>query len=150
MLILSHFVCAILTINFYPKANIMKYKTINQESIAKLMELFYDKIRKDKDLGPIFNNAIGTSDEVWKEHKAKIGNFWVGMLLGEGDYIGQPLKKHLDLPPFPQEFFGIWLGLFEESLDKIYNNEEMKNVILQRAQMIASHFQNMLYRFGGH
>ncbi|EPD6447688.1 hypothetical protein ACSC48_002016, partial [Campylobacter coli] len=22
--------------------------------------------------------------------------------------------------------------------------------ILQRAQMIASHFQNMLYRFGGH
>ncbi|EKH5421146.1 truncated hemoglobin Ctb, partial [Campylobacter coli] len=119
-------------------------------SIGKLMELFYDKIRKDKDLGPIFNNAIGTSDEAWKEHKAKIGNFWAGMLLGEGDYIGQPLKKHLDLPPFPQEFFGIWLGLFEESLDKIYNNEEMKNVILQRAQMIASHFQNMLYRFGGH
>ncbi|EPZ0226697.1 truncated hemoglobin Ctb, partial [Campylobacter coli] len=54
----------------------MKYETINQESIAKLMELFYDKIRKDKDLGPIFNNAIGTSDEAWKEHKAKIGNFW--------------------------------------------------------------------------
>lgn len=104
MLILSHFVCAILTINFYPKANTMKYETINQESIAKLMELFYDKIRKDKDLGPIFNNAIGTSDEAWKEHKAKIGNFWAGMLLGEGDYIGQPLKNILICLLFRKNF----------------------------------------------
>ncbi|EAH5411682.1 hypothetical protein D8974_02445, partial [Campylobacter jejuni] len=112
-------------------------------------EIFYEKVRKDKDLGPIFNNAIGTSDEEWKEHKAKIGNFWAGMLLGEGDYNGQPLKKHLDLPPFPQEFFEVWLKLFEESLNMVYN-EEMKNVILQRAQMIASHFQNMLYKYGGH
>lgn len=49
----------------------MKFETINQESIAKLMEIFYEKVRKDKDLGPIFNNAIGTSDEEWKEHKEK-------------------------------------------------------------------------------
>ncbi len=125
----------------------MKYETINEESIAKLMEIFYEKIRKDKDLSPIFNASVGTSDEEWKAHKAKIGNFWQGMLLGTGDYNGQPLKKHLDLPPFAQEFFTIWLGLFEESLSVLYN-EEMKNVILQRANMIASHFQNMLYKFG--
>lgn len=127
----------------------MKFETINQENIVKLMEIFYEKVRKDKDLGPIFNNAIGVSDEEWTEHKAKIGNFWAGMLLGEGDYNGQPLKKHLELPPFPQEFFEVWLKLFEESLNRVYN-EEMKSVILQRAQMIASHFQNMLYRYGGH
>lgn len=70
------------------------------------------------------------------------------MLLGEGDYNGQPLKKHLDLPPFPQEFLKL-AKTFEESLNIVYN-EEMKNVILQRAQMIASHFQNMLYKYGGH
>ncbi|AXP08196.1 truncated hemoglobin Ctb [Campylobacter hepaticus] len=124
----------------------MKSQTITQENIAKLMEIFYEKVRKDKDLGPIFNDAIGTSDEEWKEHKAKIGNFWAGMLLGEGNYNGQPLKKHLDLPAFPQEFFQTWLKLFESSLDKVYD-ENMQAVILQRAQMIASHFQNILYRF---
>ena len=127
----------------------MKFDTINLENIDKLMEIFYEKIRKDENLGPIFNKAIGTSDEEWKKHKAKIGNFWAGMLLGLGDYNGQPLKKHLDLPPFPQEFFEIWLKLFEESLNAIYN-EEMKNVILQRAKMIAANFQNMLYKYGGH
>lgn len=124
----------------------MKSQTITQENIAKLMEIFYEKVRKDKDLGPIFNDAIGTSDEEWKEHKGKIGNFWAGMLLGEGNYNGQPLKKHLDLPAFPQEFFQTWLKLFESSLDKVYD-ENMQAVILQRAQMIASHFQNILYRF---
>jgi len=124
----------------------MQYTTITQESINKLMELFYEKVRKDKDLAPIFNQAIGKGEKEWKEHKVKIGNFWSGLLLGQGDYNGQPLKKHLDLPAFPEEFFDTWLGLFEKSLSEIYN-EEMKAVILQRAQMIASHFKNMLYKF---
>ncbi|MBM0637510.1 truncated hemoglobin Ctb [Campylobacter sp. VicNov18] len=124
----------------------MKFETITQENIAELMEIFYEKVKQDKNLGPIFKNAIGTSDEEWKKHKAKIGNFWTGILLGEGDYNGQPLKKHLDLPPFPEEFFDIWLDLFEKSLNKVYD-ERIQAVILQRAQMIASHFKNMLYKF---
>lgn len=123
----------------------MKYSTINKDNIAKLMEIFYTKVQKDKELGIIFNTAIGTSKEAWEEHKAKIGNFWSGLLLGEGDYNGQPLKKHLDLPYFKQELFEVWLKLFEESLKTLYN-EELQLVILQRAQMIASHFQNILYR----
>ncbi|MFX3626893.1 group III truncated hemoglobin [Campylobacter sp. LH-2024] len=123
----------------------MKSNTITQENIKMLMEIFYEKIRRDEKLGPIFNNAIGTSNQHWEEHKIKIGNFWSGILLGQGSYNGQPLKKHLDLPHFPEEFFEIWLKLFEESLNKIYN-EEIKSIILQRAQMIASHFKNILYR----
>ena len=124
----------------------MKYENIDKNSITKLMDIFYGKIRVDKNLGEIFINVIGNDDISWQKHKEKIGNFWQGILLGEGDYVGQPLKKHLELPPFPQEFFYIWLKLFEESLDEIYN-EENKNIILQRAQMIANHFQNMLYKF---
>lgn len=43
------------------------------------------------------------------------------------------------------------MEIFYEKVRKdIVYNEEMKNVILQRAQMIASHFQNMLYKYGGH
>ncbi|KAA6224795.1 MULTISPECIES: group III truncated hemoglobin [unclassified Campylobacter] len=121
-----------------------KYETINQESIAKLMEIFYEKIRIDENLGPIFNKAVGVSNEEWKKHKKKIGNFWTGMLLGEGDYNGQPLKKHMDLPPFKIELFDNWLSLFEESLKSIYN-DEMSNVILQRANMIAKNFKKALY-----
>ncbi|MCX2682872.1 group III truncated hemoglobin [Campylobacter sp. MIT 21-1685] len=123
----------------------MKYDTINKENIVKLMEIFYTKVQHDKDLGIIFNTAIGTSKEAWDEHKIKIGNFWAGLLLGEGDYNGHPLKKHLDLPYFEKELFNVWLKLFEESLKTLYN-EEIQALILQRAQMIASRFQSILYR----
>ena len=122
----------------------MKQDIINKDGIDKLMEIFYEKIRKDKDLGPIFNAKVGTDDESWKAHKAKISNFWQGMILGEGDYSGQPMKAHLHLPPFPREFFDIWLGLFEESLHQVFN-DEISEVFLQRAQMIAKNFQNVLY-----
>ncbi|ALV24470.1 group III truncated hemoglobin [Campylobacter iguaniorum] len=122
----------------------MRHKAINEASINDLMEVFYEKIRVDKDLGEIFNHAVGTSDEAWEAHKQKIGGFWSSVLLGSGVYTGNPLQKHFELPPFPREFFSIWLGLFEESLDEIYS-QECKAVILQKAQMVANRFMNMLY-----
>ncbi|KGI55963.1 group III truncated hemoglobin [Campylobacter sp. MIT 97-5078] len=122
----------------------MKLNTINKEGIDRLMEIFYEKIRRDKDLGAIFNAKVGTDDEAWQNHKAKISNFWQGMLLGQGNYNGQPMKVHIELPSFPREFFDTWLKLFEKSLNQVFN-EEMSMVILQRAQMIARNFQNVLY-----
>ncbi|RDU60530.1 group III truncated hemoglobin [Helicobacter marmotae] len=127
----------------------MKYEAINADSIMKLMDIFYGKIRVDGNgLGKIFNAKIGTSDEQWQAHKAKIGSFWQGMLLGVGDYHGQPLKAHLDLPPFPRELFNVWLALFEESLRAVYVREEDITHILSRAQMIAQRFQYIIYESG--
>ncbi len=126
----------------------MRYETLCIEGIEKLMDIFYAKIRTDKNgVGDIFNNIVGTSDAQWEAHKKKIANFWQGMLLGTGDYQGQPLKAHLDLPRFPREFFDIWLGLFEESLHQVFS-QEIATQILQRAQMIAGRFQYMLYESG--
>ena len=117
---------------------------ITPENIQKLMDLFYGKIRNHRELGEIFNRAIGTSDEEWEKHKKKIGNFWMGMRLGEGNYQGNPMKAHLELPPFPRELFSTWLGLFEESLNKIFSQNDAQ-IILQKAQIIAQRFQYMLY-----
>ena len=122
-----------------------KYDVICKEGIDCLMDIFYAKIRVDKSgVGDIFNNAVGTSDEEWNLHKRKIANFWQGMLLGEGDYAGAPLKAHLDLPPFPREYFKIWLDFFDESLKQVFN-DSVASEILQRAQMIAQRFQFVLY-----
>ncbi len=127
----------------------MKYNEINEESIKALMDIFYGKIRIDKNgVGDVFNNKIGTDDEAWKEHKDKIANFWQGMLLKKGNYSGQPLRAHLDLPPFPRELFNIWLALFEESLKEVFEDENNVTFVLQRAQAIAQRFQYMLYESG--
>lgn len=117
---------------------------ITQEKIEKLMDVFYARIHVNKELGEIFNRVIGESDEKWEAHKKKIGNFWIGMLLGEGNYQGNPMKAHIDLPPFPRELFGAWLGLFEECLHQIFDQKDTE-IILQKAQIIAQRFQYMLY-----
>ncbi|RDU65329.1 hypothetical protein CQA53_06540 [Helicobacter didelphidarum] len=126
----------------------MKYNEINPESIAKLMEIFYNKIRKNQELGAIFNAKVGTDEESWKAHKEKIASFWRANLLGEqGVYNGYPLKAHLELDPFPREYFHIWLSLFDESLKEVYHNPQCQAQILQRAKTIAQRFQKMIYDF---
>ncbi|RDU64186.1 group III truncated hemoglobin [Helicobacter sp. MIT 14-3879] len=123
----------------------MKYNEINMEGINKLMNVFYEKIRVDKgELGEIFNSKVGTDNDSWDKHKAKIASFWQGMLLGEGDYAGQPMKAHLELPPFKRELFGSWLSLFEESLNIIFESH-IAEQILSRARAIAQRFEYMIF-----
>lgn len=123
----------------------MKYDSINMDGINALMEIFYEKIRADKSgLGEIFNEKIGTDEESWDKHKAKIASFWQGMLLGQGDYNGQPMKAHIDLPPFKRELFGVWLGLFEESLNIVFAPQIAKE-ILNKARGIAQRFEYMIF-----
>ncbi len=122
-----------------------KYSEINMDGISALMEIFYEKIRADKSgLGEIFNARIGTDEPSWDKHKAKIASFWQGMLLGTGDYNGQPMKAHLELPPFKRELFGAWLGLFEESLNIVFEPQIAED-ILNKARGIAQRFEYMIF-----
>jgi hemoglobin len=61
------------------------------DDIDRLIPEFYNRIRADLVLGPIFNNAI--SD--WPEHLETLKSFWSSILLGSGRYKGQPMVKHL-------------------------------------------------------
>lgn len=125
----------------------MKYSEINADSIAMLMDIFYNKVRKNPELGEIFNAKVGTDEASWDAHKAKIGSFWRLQLLGQQGYDGYPMKAHLELDPFPREYFNIWLSLFEESLKQTFDNDSCVASVLQRANMIAARFQKMMYEF---
>ena len=123
----------------------MKYDEINMDAINALMEIFYEKIRADKNgLGDIFNGKIGTDEPSWDKHKRKIASFWQGMLLGSGDYNGQPMKAHIDLPPFKRELFAVWLGLFEDSLNIVFTPQIAED-ILNKARGIAQRFEYMIF-----
>lgn len=122
-----------------------KYQEITREGLNKLMDSFYAKVRADKgELGAIFRDKIGTDDESWEKHKQKIGAFWGGVFLGEQEYHGAPLRAHLELPPFPRELFSVWLNLFAQSVQQIFEAPCARQ-ILQRAQVIAERFQHVLY-----
>ncbi len=125
------------------------FNTINLENLTKFVDIFYEKARKDKDIGPTFNNRIG-SEKGWQRHKAVVSSFWLLHLTGEHDESAPPKHKggmvgaHQAMSPFPREHFGVWLKLFEETLDELFN-AECKAKILAKAKDLASRLQGVLY-----
>ncbi|WP_416346453.1 group III truncated hemoglobin [Campylobacter helveticus] len=112
------------------------------------MDIFYAKVRVDKNgLGAVFNAKIGTNDEQWNSHKIKIASFWEGMLLGSGNFKGNPMKAHIDLPAFPRELFAVWLKLFKESLVCICSTSQQRHH-LSKSRGYPQRFQYMLYESG--
>jgi len=81
---------------------------IDERLIAKLLRAFYDKVRVDPLIGPIFNERI----QDWEPHLSRIGDFWSAVMLRTGRYQGRPMRLHLPLP-IDATHFDRWLELFE-------------------------------------
>ena len=89
----------------------------SEEDIQDMVHQFYDKIRQDGVLGPIFNAHIHD----WDTHLGRMVQFWSSMLRGTGTYEGTPMPKHIALPDLNAELFGHWLNLFHDTLATLPN-----------------------------
>lgn len=107
----------------------------SREDIVLLVNSFYDKVRKDGLIGPIFTDVAKVN---WDEHLPKLQNFWSDLLLGEDTYRGHPFPPHMRLNLKPAHFEQ-WLRLFVETVDEYFiglKAEEAK----ARALRIARNF----------
>lgn len=102
-------------------------KTIqNREDIRHLVHKFYDKIRLDDLLGPIFNAHI--LEEQWPVHLEKLTDFWETNLFGVPKFKGSPTQKHINVDKnmaykIDQTHFGRWIQLWFETIDELYEGE---------------------------
>jgi hemoglobin len=80
---------------------------IDEAMIARLVDAFYDRVRADALLGPVFAGRI----EDWGPHLAQMRLFWSSVALLTGVYQGRPMPKHLPLP-VDARHFDRWLELF--------------------------------------
>lgn len=92
----------------------------NIEDIELLVNTFYERVRNNDLLAPIFNNII---QDRWAEHLGKMYRFWQTVLLGEHTYYGKPFPPHARLP-VRQQHFDTWLSLWHETIDKYYAGEK--------------------------
>lgn len=92
--------------------------SITRDDIARITKVFYAEVRRDPLLGPIFNGKLGTTDEVWDPHIAKIGEFWASIFLKTRTYKGNPMAKHAGLEGITPVHFSHWLELFAEAGQK--------------------------------
>jgi len=87
---------------------------ITDAMIAELVETFYERVRKDALLGPVFDQRI--SD--WTYHLGQMRQFWSSVALMTGTYHGRPMEKHIPLP-VDARHFDRWLSLFRDTAREI-------------------------------
>ena len=82
---------------------------LHRDDIARLVDRFYERVRTDAVLGPVFNAAV----DDWPEHKRVLTSFWASVALREGSYRGNPMAAHRP-HPIQAAHFDHWLALWHE------------------------------------
>ncbi len=104
---------------------------VNEPMIARLVDAFYDRVRADPLLGPVFADRI--SD--WGPHLEQMRRFWSSVALMSGVYHGRPMPKHLPLP-VDARHFDRWLELFEATACEVCPPNAAAHFV-ERARRIA-------------
>lgn len=104
---------------------------LDEALLTQLVHRFYDKIRSDPLLAPIFAEKI----KDWDTHLARMVDFWSSVALMTGRYSGTPMQVHARLP-VEWRHFERWLALFSETADETLTPEGARHVI-ERARRIA-------------
>jgi hemoglobin len=104
---------------------------IDEAMIERVVRGFYDRVRQDELLGPVFEARI----DDWEPHLQRMFAFWSSVALMTGRYHGQPMPKHLPLPVDGQHF-DRWLGLFEATVNELCPPKAAEH-FLERARRIA-------------
>jgi hemoglobin len=113
-------------------------EVLDEAMIHAVVHGFYDEIRKDTLLGPVFNGIIAAKD--WPLHLEKMCAFWSATLLRTGRYEGRPLSPHLSIPELGEAHFQRWLSLFRLTVERLCP-PEVADLFLDRALRIAHSFR---------
>jgi hemoglobin len=78
------------------------------------VERFYDTVRQDDMLGPIFAERICD----WPHHLARMKDFWASIMLESGRFSGNPMRKHIAIGGLDEAHFARWQLLWNRTLDR--------------------------------
>jgi len=106
---------------------------IDDALISQLVERFYDALRNDDLLGPIFNAHI--SD--WTAHLGRMKDFWASVTLESGRYHGNPMLKHIAIGGLEPMHFDRWLVVWNRIVEDVTPNTAAAEKFQSAAQRIA-------------
>lgn len=89
---------------------------IDEDSLTRVVALFYERVRQDPELGPIFNETV----DDWPLHLEKLVAFWSSVMLTSGRYKGSPMAAHLKHKArISPAMFDRWLALWGNTTTEI-------------------------------
>ena len=104
---------------------------IDEAMIERLVRGFYDRVKQDPLLGPVFAGQV----EDWEEHIQTLCRFWSSVTLMTGRYSGRPMAAHAPLPVERAHFLR-WLALFEATARELCP-APAADLFVERARTIA-------------
>ncbi len=114
----------------------------SKEDVLRLVTLFYEKAIPDEVIGHFFTKVVQLDFE---KHIPLIAEFWLGILLGNSEYKGNPMEAHVKLnqrSPLEQKHFDRWLALWKQTIAENFSGPKADEAA-SRAETIA---QLMLYK----
>jgi hemoglobin len=113
------------------------------ESVRLLVDSFYEKVKADPLIGPVFTDIAQVD---WSVHLPKMYAFWENLIFGNNVYHGHPFRPHLIVNQqhtLTIDHFKRWLELFSKTLSENFEGE-MAEQVRQRATQIALVWSNKL------
>jgi hemoglobin len=98
-----------------------RFDITDRRDVACLVNVFYDRVRDDDLLGPIFDDVAHVD---WSTHLPRMYDFWESVLFGTATFKGTPLVVHRALArqtPLTAEAFDRWISLFHTSVDDLFS-----------------------------
>jgi hemoglobin len=96
---------------------------VSRTEVDFLVRRFYEKVREDELLGPVFNEIVTD----WGHHLEHLSDFWEMILLQSGPGAGKfnPTRVHREVDQswdhsITQQHFGNWLHLWFETVDTYF------------------------------
>lgn len=117
----------------------MKKDIQTRADVSKVVHHFYAKIRSDAEIGFYFNELI----KDWDAHLEKLTDFWEMNLFGGKLYKGNPLEVHVKVDQhfdgkISSNEFGIWLNYWFQTLDELFEGENVE-MLKRRARKMGTH-----------
>jgi hemoglobin len=116
---------------------------VSEESIRRLVDAFYEKVRLDSELAPVFARAIPGD---WGPHLTTMYAFWSSVMLTTGRYKGNPVARHLVIPGIQPQLFERWLALFNETCGELFEDDVGAEFRAKAARIAESLKLALFYR----
>ena len=112
---------------------------VSEATIARVVDAFYAKVRRDPILGPVFDTRI----QDWGPHLALMKDFWSSVMRTTGRYKGNPILAHRRVPGIRPHHFARWLVLFDATLAEQVD-PATRIAFMQRAERMGATLQRGL------
>lgn len=113
-----------------------KHDIRNRDDIQLLLDSFYEKVKANEEIGPIFEEHAKLN---WEKHLPRMYDFWETTLFGKAFFKGNPMEKQIalnDQIPLLASHFKAWLSLWHTTVDELFEGSNAA-AAKQKANNIA-------------